>query len=217
MKKFNFDFAADEYDKFYDDPAGMLIDDLEKKMIGKLIKKLNGRLLVELGSGTGHWTSFFADKGFSVVGLDISSKMIEYAVRKNIPGSVFINHNIQHLPFADNSVENIAAIASIEFVENQDMVFSEIKRVLKPGGSFIIGCLNINSIIGKNKSQNEIFKDAEFFSADSLNDRLSKIGSPEIYGCVLMNEKNEITDDQADEEQLVHNGVFLAGMVTKHI
>lgn len=215
MSKFDFDIIAYEYDSFYDAPIGETIDNLEKNLIGNLIKKLEGNVLVELGCGTGHWTSFFSQNNFFVTGLDISSKMLEVAVKKNIPNSVLLIHDIQELPFLDNSIQNIAAIASLEFVGDQKKVFSEINRVLKPGGSLIVGCLNINSIVGKTKSGNPVFKNANFFSFNSLYEILNELGKPEISGCLYQNEKNEILDDIASQKELLNYGIFLAGLVRK--
>ena len=215
MNKFDFDNAAGNYDDFYNNPFGQQIDVLEKRIISGYLKRLESKVLVELGCGTGHWTSFFTTEGFTVIGLDISIKMLETAKLKNIPGSILMKQDIHLLPFLDNSIENIVVVAVIEFVEDQDKVFSEIKRVLKPGGAFIIGCININSQLGKTKSENDVFRDADFFSSDSLNIQLSKFGKPEIHGCVYLTEKNEILDEKADEEQLLKNGSFLAGLVYK--
>lgn len=215
MQKFDFDNAAGSYDDFYSNPIGQQIDLIEKSIISQYLRRLNCQILVELGCGTGHWTSFFSSEGFTVIGLDISIKMLETANNKNIPGSVFLKQDVHLLPFLDNSIENIASITAIEFVEDQEKVFSEIKRVLKPGGAFIIGCLNINSQLGKTKSENELFRNADFFSSDSLNIHLCKFGKPEIRGCVYLNEKNEILDYQSGEEQLLKYGAFLAGIVYK--
>lgn len=215
MQKFDFDNAAGSYDDFYSNPIGQQIDLIEKSIISQYLRRLNCQILVELGCGTGHWTSFFSSEGFTVIGLDISIKMLETANKKNIPGSVFLKQDVHLLPFLDNSIENIASITAIEFVEDQEKVFSEIKRVLKPGGAFIIGCLNINSQLGKTKSENELFRNADFFSSDSLNIHLCKFGKPEIRGCVYLNEKNEILDYQSGEEQLLKYGAFLAGIVYK--
>jgi ubiquinone/menaquinone biosynthesis C-methylase UbiE len=38
---------------------------------------------LEIGCGTGHWTTFFRQKGLELTAIDISGKMIEKARSKN--------------------------------------------------------------------------------------------------------------------------------------
>lgn len=46
--------------------------------------------------------------------------------------------DIQNLPFDNNSVEAIICIAVLEHVENPILAFSEMYRVLKPGGKLFV-------------------------------------------------------------------------------
>ncbi len=161
---------------------------------------------------------FFSANNFEIIGIDISQKMIEKAKGKNITNAKFLIRSSEKLSFANESIENVFAITSIEFLENQEKGIEEIYRVLKPKGYFLIGCLNINSYIGKTKNENEIFKNANFFNAKSLTKILIKFGIPKIEGCALIDENLDILDftSKIESERLINEGAFLVGLVQKN-
>lgn len=47
--------------------------------------------------------------------------------------------NVQSLPFDDNSFDIVTAFETIYFWPDIEKCFGEVKRVLKPGGIFLIG------------------------------------------------------------------------------
>jgi ubiquinone/menaquinone biosynthesis C-methylase UbiE len=49
------------------------------------------------------------------------------------------------LPFRDASFDIAFAVTLCEFVDNVDGVFSELARVTRPGGRFVVGSLNPKS------------------------------------------------------------------------
>lgn len=214
--KFDFNDIAHQYDLYYDTPTGKKVDELEKKLMLTRLKKMDCGNMLEIGCGTGHWTSFFVTNGMRVTGIDISDEMLKLAAMKKIPNAEFIKADAHQLPFNDNEYGCIASVASLEFMTDQTKVWKEIERVLQPGGYLLIGALNQHSQLGKYKEQDPVFKNADFFTIETLYKALNRFGDPEIEGCVLLNEQGEVKDNEATilpKEQLTKEGSFLVGFV----
>lgn len=221
MYKFNFNHIASQYDQWYETPLGYQVDIIEKKLFFQHLKKIKTRNILEIGSGTGHWTQWLSELDFVVTGIDIAEKMLQVAVRKNIPKADFIMQSADDLPFEDNSIENVVAITSLEFVENIDKAMKEIFRVLKPEGYFIVGALNKNGSLETIRKKDEIFKHATIFTKDDLFRQMKRFGNAVIDGCLYMPNPSASVDDILIAEKQTHSnlkniyGNFLVGSVQK--
>lgn len=75
----------------------------------------------------------------------------------------------EKLPVEDQSFDFALMVTTICFVDDVRKFFSEVRRILKPGGSFIIGLVDKNSPLGKAyeelKDQNKFYHSATFYSA----------------------------------------------------
>src|SRR6056297_2305730 len=142
---------AEEYDRYYQTVSGRTIDRIEKKMINDLLKGLPRNNLLEAGCGTGHWTRFFSDAGFQITATDSSEPMLQRARAKTIKNTVFEKADASRFPYKNNQFPVVASITMLEFVNDATRVLEEIQRVLQPGGTFLLGCLNERSELGKNR------------------------------------------------------------------
>lgn len=213
---FNFGSIAQEYDTFYQSSFGKNIDKLEKSIIAGFLKKLTVKNILEIGCGTGHWSDFLAQNGFSLTATDISEEMLKTAKSKNIKNVVFKQGDVLNLEYADESIENIIAITSLEFSGNLEKAFEEIYRVLKPSGYFICAGLNGKSEYWNDKKDDIVYKHADFFSAGILEKYLSKFGIPKIKACAVV-ENNEFLDDRYSDTEKLIKGAFIAAIVQKNI
>jgi SAM-dependent methyltransferase len=96
--------------------------------------------ILDAGCGpSGHIGRYLFDKGFAVVGVDISDRCVELAGRHN-PGMTFHRGDIGDLPFPDGSFDGVISFYSIIDTPRKYVgsVFSEFFRVLRPGGSLIV-------------------------------------------------------------------------------
>jgi len=107
------------------------------------IKK--GNVVIDLGSGAGN-DAFIArhetGETGKVIGIDFTPAMIERA-RKNAGARGFNNvefrqGDIENMPVTSNKADVIVSNCVLNLVPNKHKVFSEIYRVLKPGGHFSI-------------------------------------------------------------------------------
>lgn len=215
MKKFDFSKEAEQYDNYYSSHFGMEVDRIEKAAIKQLIKEIPIGKILEIGCGTGHWTQFFVEHGFSVHGIDLSSAMLQKAINKSIPQAKFEQMDFLNNTFEDASQKHIFAITSLEFTENQDRLFDEIYRILEPGGYFLAGCLNSESEMGKQKDASETFAAADFFTWKSLTKRLSRFGEPRIIPTVLLHNGQIMDEQNKDQEEMKKEACFFAILVRK--
>ena len=108
--------------------------------------KINaGDTVVDLGSGAGN-DAFIARRIVGeqgrVIGIDITEKMIELAKNnatklgyKNVE---FRHGDIDNMPLVSNKADVVVSNCVLNLVPNKHKVFSEIYRILKPGGHFSI-------------------------------------------------------------------------------
>ncbi|WP_050932048.1 class I SAM-dependent methyltransferase [Aestuariivita boseongensis] len=100
------------------------------------IDSSNGRIL-DLCCGQGNVTEAIAKAGHTVTGADFSAKMLSHA-RERFPTGEFIEADAQNLPFKDGSFDSVVCSFGLMHVPDQPKALSEIHRVLKPNGQFIM-------------------------------------------------------------------------------
>ncbi len=104
-----------------------------------------GETVLDLGSGGGIDCFLAArevgDNGY-VIGIDMTPRMIELAQKNaatlQTENVVFKLGHIESIPQPDNTVDLVLSNCVIALSERKDRVFSEIFRILKPGGRFVI-------------------------------------------------------------------------------
>ncbi|MHB8103803.1 MAG: class I SAM-dependent methyltransferase [Methanosarcina sp.] len=110
-----------------------------KEMI-ELCRIEKGKLILDVGCGTGKTSCYITKKyGCSVVGVDISEKMISWskkrAIREGIEDKIeFRVSDAQNLPFEDRVFDAVISESVLVFVENPRQAVSEYVRVTKVEG-----------------------------------------------------------------------------------
>ena len=105
---------------------------LDSAQVGK------GTRLLDIGCGGGGLTVLAAERGAMVQGFDASQALLDIA-QKRVPDGKFTLGDCQQLPFDDGSFDVVTACNCIQFADDQRLAVMEAKRVLKPGGKFVIG------------------------------------------------------------------------------
>lgn len=108
-----------------------------RKALGRAGLKAGMRVL-DVATGTGlvaREALKLVGKEGSVTGLDPSAGMLEQAVRLEFP---LVRAMGERLPFRDASFDFVSMGFALRHVDDLDALFSEMRRVLKPGGTACI-------------------------------------------------------------------------------
>ena len=98
-----------------------------------------GKDVLDIASGEGYGSALLSQVATSVVGVDVSAEAFEHAaVNYGSDRLRFLQGDAHAIPLGDNSVEIVVSFETIEHFNGHDRFLSEIKRVLRPGGTLIV-------------------------------------------------------------------------------
>lgn len=116
-----------------------------RKKVIKMVAEKNPKSILDIATGTGDLAIQFAEKTSAekIIGLDISEGMLSVARKKVLGKEIsakieFVQADSEALPFEDNTFDAITVSFGIRNFENLEKGLSEILRVLKNGGIFVI-------------------------------------------------------------------------------
>jgi len=104
-----------------------------------LLPELCGKRILDLGCGFGEHCKLFVNKGAeSVVGIDISSKMLEFARRENSdPRITYINMPMERLHELHGAFDIVISSLALHYVEDFSGVVANIYNLLANDGIFV--------------------------------------------------------------------------------
>lgn len=117
----------------------------------------NEGLILDYGCGTGESANYFSPN--KVVGIDISVKMLKYAKKRL---KYIVNTDVSRLPFKDEVFDVVFCRGVLHHLLSLDTPLTEIERVLKKRGEFVL-CEPIDNIFN-NFMKNRI-KRKDLFSS----------------------------------------------------
>jgi len=124
-------FSPGDYDAWFATPQGKRVLEEEEELFCRLMWKERGSLL-DMGCGTGIFTTFFKGLGFSVMGLDLSLKMILH-LRAKDPRIPLVLGNARLLPFGRDLFHYATLITVLEFLPHPFFALVEATRVATRG------------------------------------------------------------------------------------
>lgn len=96
--------------------------------------------VLDAGCGSGRDARLLADRGASVIGVDISEGLLRVARRDN-PDIDFVDGDLRQLPFDDAMFDGVYARTSLlhlETVDDMQQALRELARVLRPNGALFV-------------------------------------------------------------------------------
>lgn len=133
-------FWSQRWDEVADLPNANLIANREEyKLINPWLQKLpSGSKILDGGCGLGEWTIFLGDRGFEVVGFDISQSTIS-RLQELFGDRQFVRGDIRQTGFENDTFDAYFSWGTFEHFENGlgDCI-REAYRILKPGGFLFI-------------------------------------------------------------------------------
>ncbi|MEC4813752.1 MAG: class I SAM-dependent methyltransferase, partial [Scytonema sp. PMC 1069.18] len=108
------------------------------------IEFVTGKSVLDIASGEGYGSALMAQYAESVVGVDISSEVVDYAAHEygKFNNLKFTVGSCDSVPLLNHSVEVVTSFETIEHHDQHEKMMQEIKRVLKPEGTLIISSPN---------------------------------------------------------------------------
>jgi len=104
---------------------------------------VKGKKVLDIASGSGYGTALLASSASHVVGVDVDKDAVQYAKSnyqlKNVD---FILGSGVKIPLKDDTFDVVVSFETIEHIEDYRTFLSEVKRVLKPDGLFILSTPN---------------------------------------------------------------------------
>ena len=109
-------------------------------LLAESIQRGGGGSVVDVGCGPGYVTRHLHDMGVDAFGIDLSPEMVAIA-RRDHPDLRFEVGTMTDLDLDDGSVAGVLAFWSVIHVPDHAVpgVFDEFRRVLRPGGSLLVG------------------------------------------------------------------------------
>jgi ubiquinone/menaquinone biosynthesis C-methylase UbiE len=124
----------------YDLVSGLVSIGMWNDWIKSIIPDITGQQILELGHGPGHLQIALLQEGKQVTGIDLSPQMGKICakrIRKAHKQPVLVNGSALHLPFPENTFDQIVSTFPTEYITTQNTIL-EIYRVLQPGGIFLL-------------------------------------------------------------------------------
>lgn len=107
-----------------------------------------GKRVCEVGCGNGYLLSRYAEHGAIVTGVDLTERAVELSRRRfelyGLPGT-FVQGNAEQLPLRDGSFDLVLSMGVLHHVPDIHRAVSEIRRVVEPGGTFLMMVYHRNS------------------------------------------------------------------------
>ena len=145
-----YDKAWMTYQNRYSSKAGKYV---LKRKIDKAIKFGNfkrGDLIMEVGCANGPFVFELANRGYNVVGCDISPESIkyakEYAQKMDIKNVEFVVADADDLSvFKDNTFDGSFSFNTLRYIPNPQKAINEMYRIIKKDKSIVVDFPNVYS------------------------------------------------------------------------
>jgi ubiquinone/menaquinone biosynthesis C-methylase UbiE len=111
------------------------------------INNLAAGKILDIGSGLGYFLSG-VNENWIKYAQDYSSYALDF-VKENQPKVNLCNDDVYHLRYDDNTFDAVMFYHVIEHLDNPLDALKELNRILKHGGTLMIGTPNIKSIAGR--------------------------------------------------------------------
>jgi len=218
-----FDEWPEKYEQWFATPVGRLVKEYELRLLLELLQPGRDDTILDVGCGTGIFTSEVLAFGSRIVGMDISRPMLAAATDR-FAGERFVSlaGDMSHLPFPDAAFDKVYSMTAVEFVTDASRVVEELGRVTKTGGTIVLTTLNDLSPWAskrreKAKKGHDLFQSMIFRAPADLRNLLPEDATLKTAIHFMKNEdpvQARIIEEQGTAEGL-DTGAFLAARWTK--
>ncbi len=138
-----FDRAAAGYDSWYETELGREADRAERSLIENMFIPPGPRIL-EVGCGTGQYTTWLAQQGLELTAVDVSREMLAKAQAKlaalNLKAG-WLKADINEILHRLGRYHGILSMTAFEFIPKPEQVLQKLFQHLEAGGCLVIGVI----------------------------------------------------------------------------
>jgi len=170
------DFAKSSTLKYYEDSANDYFNKTYSVDLSNIWNRMltilkTGAIILDLGSGSGRDLRYFHSIGYKTIGIDYSNPLANLA--KAHSQQPVVVGNAENLPFRDNSIDAVWAIASLLHLPRASIqnALIEIQRILSNNSLFIA---SMKKGIGENIDS--LGRHTTFYEFDQWSQLLNEAG-----------------------------------------
>ncbi|MBU0757309.1 MAG: methyltransferase domain-containing protein [Nanoarchaeota archaeon] len=111
-----------------------------RNLIDIFIENIKGNKILDIGCASGRDSRFFSEKGYDVIGIDMSKELLSIA-KEFAPKAKFIHMDMRHPEFEPGSFDGIWCQASFLHIPKKEAkkTLSEFYKILMKNGLIYIG------------------------------------------------------------------------------
>lgn len=139
----------------------------------QLLPNVSGKIILDAACGPGKYAEILIEKGATVIGFDISPKMVELAKKRNKEKGTFFVHDLSS-PISmieTNSCDIVLCALALHYIKDWTFTIREFHRVLKDKGIFVLSIEHpFNDYI--------FFKSKKYFEVENAKCTWKGFGQP---------------------------------------
>jgi malonyl-CoA O-methyltransferase len=101
--------------------------------------------VLDVGAGDGRMAQVLIDAGAHVIAVDGAWGMASLGLRRS-PHAAWLQADAALLPFASRSFDTVISSSVYQWVDDLPGAFAQVRRVLKPGGRFMVAMFGHNTL-----------------------------------------------------------------------
>lgn len=100
----------------------------------------SGSKILDISIGDGVYSEYFIEKGFDVIGTDISDLAISTMKEKHSDNTWVVHDTLEKFPFSDNSFDLVFARLALHYFKKEDIerILMDLNRISKKNGYLYI-------------------------------------------------------------------------------
>ena len=166
-----------------------------------------GKVVLDAACGVGYGSAELGRVATRVVGIDVDDGTIEYA--RSRYGSDIVEFeamDVSSLAFADDSFDAVVSFETIEHVDDRVAFLREVRRVLRPTGTFVVSTPNVGETTD---APDNPFHRVEYSRADFTGLLSEHFGSVDLFGQRRLQTRRHRTLQRLDVVGLRRHLAFL--------
>ena len=145
--------------------------------------------ICDAGCGDGYWSYYFSRKVKRVIAFDPFMVDLKQAQRYSSESLCYLNAVGENIPLSNSTVDKVISVCVFEHCYDDRQVFSEIFRILRPGGKLLATVDSLESPFISEKHRQWHQRTSyccQLYTRDALKEKLNIAGFQNIKMSYLM-------------------------------